>query len=504
MVPGPQWPEESPGGSRRPRLARPRPGRGVAARKNAADQGGAMQRRKQKEGRERRGLAPPPPDPRHPEAVLDTVARAAGIDVHKMSLTCTVLVEDASGRVESETRQYRTYGAELHLLVDWLAGRDLARVVMESTGVFWKAVQRALAEAGVAVWVVNARHVKRVPGRKTDVSDSQWLATLARYGLVNPSFLAPPQLEDLRRLTRLYARMRRVASTLRNMLHRMLDESGLRIGGILTDLFGLSGRNLLDGLVAGRDPEQMMAGVKGKARKKIPALLDALGKGLDEGAKPLVVLLRDMLDAVERSLADLERRILDAVKRDYELPWTLLQTLPGTGPLAAATLLAEVGDDMDAFGTARRLASWAGMCPGNHESAGKSKGGKRRKGNVYLRRILCEVAHAAARTRDVQFGPYKQGLAIRRGTGRAVVATAHKILRIVFAMLRDGQPYRDPQVDYQARTAIKNKARWLKMLRKANLLQEVAKEAAAQLRGAPDGARAGPPPAGAAPEPASA
>ena len=140
-----------------------------------------------------------------------------------------------------------------------------------------------------------------------------------------------------------------------------------------------------------------------------------------------MVLLRDVLDAVERSLADLERRIFDAVKRDYELPWTLLQTLPGAGPLAAAALLAEVGDDMETFGTARRLASWAGMCPGNNESAGKSKGGKRRKGNVYPRRILCEITQSAARTRDVQFGPYKRGLAIRRGTGRAVMATAHKI-----------------------------------------------------------------------------
>ena len=177
------------------------------------------------------------------------------------------------------------------------------------------------------------RHSKRVPGRKTDVSDSQWLATLARYGLVSPSFVAPPLLEELRRLTRLHARTRRVASTLRNMLHRMLDEGGLRIGGILTDLFGLSGRNLLDGLVAGQDPEQMVAGVKGTARKKIPALLDALGRGLDDGAKPLVVLLRDMQEVVERSLEEMERRIFDAVRRDYELPWTLLQTLPGTGPL---------------------------------------------------------------------------------------------------------------------------------------------------------------------------
>ena len=458
-----------------------------------------MQRKqKAKDGREPQGF--PAPDPRHPEAVLDTAPRVAGIDVHKMSLTCTVLVEDASGPVASETRQYRTYGAELDLLVGWLAGLDLARVVMESTGVFWKSVQRALVEAGVEVWVVNARHVKRVPGRKTDVSDSRWLATLARYGLVSPSFVAPPRLEELRRLTRLHARTRRVASTLRNMLHRMLDEGGLRIGGILTDLFGLSGRNLLDGLVEGRDPEQMVAGVKGTARKKIPALLDALGRGLDDGAKPLVVLLRDLQEKVERSLEEMERRIFDAVRRDYELPWTLLQTLPGTGPLAAAALLAEVGDDMDAFGTARRLASWAGMCPGNHESAGKRKGGKRRKGNVYLRRILCEIAHAAARTRDAQFGPYKQKLAQRGGAGRAVVATGHKILRIVFAMLRDRKPYRDPQIDYAARTATRNKARWLKMLHKANLLQEVAK-AAERLRAASDGSRATP---GNAPAPVTA
>ena len=162
-------------------------------------------------------------------------------------------------------------------------------------------------------------------------------------------------------------------------------------------------------------------------------------------------------------------------------------------PLAAAALLAEVGDEMDAFGTARRLASWAGMCPGNHESAGKRKGGKRRKGNVYLRRILCEIAHAAARTRDAQFGPYKQKLAHRGGAGRAVVATGHKILRIVFAMLRDRKPYRDPQIDYAAQTATRNKARWLKMLHKANLLQEVAK-AAERLRAASDGSRATPPP----------
>ena len=418
-----------------------------------------------------------------------------------------MLVEDSNGRVESETRQYRTYGAELDLLVEWLSGLDLARTVMESTGVFWKSVQRALAVAGVEVWVVNARHVKRVPGRKTDVSDSQWLATLARYGLVSPSFLAPPKLEELRRLTRLYARTRRLASMLRNMLHRMLDESGLRIGGILTDLFGLSGRNLLDGLLKGHEPEQMVAGVKGKARKKVPALLDALGQGLDEGAKPLVGLLREMLDA--RS---------SVRSRSWSVAfWTWSN---GTTSCRGRCC-------RPCRGPARWprprcwpkwVTTWRRSAPRDGCRAGRgcarattsrlarARAGSGRKGNVYLRRILCEVAHAAARTRGVQFGPYKQGLAIRRGTGRAVVATAHKILRIAFAMLRDGQPYRDPQVDYQARTAIRNKARWLKMLRKANLLQEVARAAAKQSGGGRDGTHAGPglPPSGGASEAALA
>ena len=274
-----------------------------------------------------------------------------------------------------------------------------------------------------------------------------------------PSFLAPPRLEELRRLTRLYARTRRLASMLRNMLHRLLDESGLRIGGILTDLFELSGRNLLDGLLEGHEPEQMVAGVKGKARKKVPALLDALAQGLDDGAKPLVVLLRDMLAAVERSLADLERRILAAVQQDYELPWTLLQTLPGTGPLAAAALLAEVGDEMAVFGRARRLASWAGMCPGNHESAGKRQGGEVTQGQRVFAAYLVRGRARAARNSDRTSGAGDPGAA----QGRAVVATTHKILRIAFAILRDGQPYRDPQVDYEARTAVRNKARWLKM-----------------------------------------
>ena len=286
-----------------------------------------------------------------------------------------------------------------------------------------------LDAVGIDVRIVNARHVKRVPGRKTDVSDSQWLVALARYGLVTPSFVAPPELEELRRLTRLHARTRQVASKVRNMLHRLLDESGLRIGGILTDLFGASGRALLAGLVEGLEEERMLRGVQGRARGKIPALREALEGGLADEVRPVAALMLRTLDGIERTLADLEGRILETAERDWEVPWTLLQTLPGAGPLAAAALLAETGADMGQFGTARRLASWAGMCPGNRESAGKAQGGRRRKGNACLRRILAEIAHAASRTEGAQFGPRKRAVALRRGTGRAVAAPGRRILR---------------------------------------------------------------------------
>ena len=364
-----------------------------------------------------------------------------------------------------------------------------------------------MAEASVEVWVVNARHVKRVPGRKTDVSDKPVAGDAgALRSWSGPSFVAPPQLEELRRLTRLYARTRRVASTLRkHACHRMLDESGLRIGGILTDLFGLSGRNLLDGLVAGLDPDQMVAGVKGKARKKIPALLDALGCGLDEGAKPLVVLLREMQDAVERFVG------ADGATHSRCGQTRLRVALDAAADVArngtagrGRPCWPKWANEMDAFGTARRLASWAGMCPGNHESAGKRKGGKRRKGNVYLRRILCEISRTRRRARAMcSSDPTSSASRAVAAPGGLSWRRRHKILRIAFALLRDRQPYRDPEVDYQAQTAIRNKARWggLKMLRKANLLQEVAKAAAEQLRGAPAGTGTGPPPSGAVPEP---
>ena len=270
----------------------------------------------------------------HPEGVLDIAAVAAGIDVHKMGLTVTLLSEDAGGEVLTETRAYRTYGRELEEFATWLAGWQPGRVMMESTGVYWKCIHSALERHGVSAWVVNARHVKRVPGRKDDVTDSVWLATLARYGLARPSFVPDARLEELRQLTRLHTRLRGVATKLKGMLHRLLDESGIRLGGILTDVLGVSGQRLLEGLAEGHDPEAMLLGVKGRARKKLERLRDALQQGLPESAKPLLRLLRGQWQETERALWELERRILETAKREWKEPW---QRADAQGePLSAA------------------------------------------------------------------------------------------------------------------------------------------------------------------------
>ena len=405
-------------------------------------------------------------------AVLDVAEVAVGIDVHKMSMTVTAISGASEATARLETREFETFGGGLRACVGWLSGLRPGRVVMESTGVFWSCVLRALERAGVPCWLVNAWHVKHVPGRKSDLRDSEWLATLARYGLVRPSFVPDARLERLRQLTRTHTRMRDVATKLKGQLHRLLDEGGLRIGGILTDVLGASGRHMLEGLVRGDSVEALLEGVKGKARAKLDRLRDALQDGLDAQTRELLDMQYRLWSHVQGQVLEQEMRVLEAAKRDYRTAWRQLQTLPGCGPLAAAAVLAEIGPDMERFGSARRLASWAGVCPGNRESAGKRGSGRTRKGNRYLRRILCEIAHAASRTRNAQFGPLKKGLTVRRGTGRAVMAVAHKILRIIYAMLRDGAPYVDPEVDYTALVAKRNGPRWLRALADAGLLEE--------------------------------
>ena len=250
---------------------------------------------------------------------------------------------------------------------------------------------------------------------KSDLRDSEWLATLARYGLVRPSFVPDARLERLRQLTRTHTRLRDVATKLKGQVHRLLDEGGLRIGGILTDVLAASGRHMLEGLVRGDSVEALLEGVKGKARAKLDRLRAALQEGLDAQTREMLDMQYRLWSHVQGRVLDQEMRVLEAAKRDYRTAWRQLQTLPGCGPLAAAAVLAEIGPEMERFGSARRLASWAGVCPGNRESAGKRGSGRTRKGSRYLRRILCEIVHPERAVRPAQEGP---GRAPRRRSCR--------------------------------------------------------------------------------------
>ena len=407
----------------------------------------------------------------HPEGVLDIAAVAAGIDVHKMGLTVTLLSEDAGGEVLTETRAYRTYGRELEEFATWLAGWQPGRVMMESTGVYWKCIHSALERHGVSAWVVNARHVKRVPGRKDDVTDSVWLATLARYGLARPSFVPDARLEELRQLTRLHTRLRGVATKLKGMLHRLLDESGIRLGGILTDVLGVSGQRLLEGLAEGHDPEAMLLGVKGPGAQEAGAVAGRLAAGACRRARSRCCGCCAGSGRRRRgrcgswSGASWRRRSGSGRSRG-----SCCRRCRGRARWRRRRCWRRSGMTWSASGRRGGWRAGRACARGGASRRASAAAGGRARGTAICGRILCEIAHAAARTKDVQFGPLKKGLTVRRGGRRAIVAVGHKILRIAFAMLRDREPYKDPDLDYDQLLAQRNRARWVAALRKAKLL----------------------------------
>src|ERR687891_352278 len=331
-------------------------------------------------------------------------------------------------------------------MAEWVAGFAPDTVVMESTGIYWKSPYAALEQVGIRALVVNAQHVKKVPGRKTDTSDAEWLAMLARAGLLRGSFIPPKPLRNLRQISRYHQRTTAMLAAEKNRLVRLLSDAGIRITAVVSDPHGVAARAMIDCLLDGGTPEQAL---------RYAARLN-----------------RQHIDTLETQLADLEHRLFDKLK-PYEAAVQLLLTIPGIDRLAAAKLLVEIGVDMAAFGTSDRLSKWAGVCPGNHESAGKRKRGKTAPGNRYVRAILCEIAWATTRTTS-QFKSKFQGLVIRRGTKRAIIASAHKVLKTVFVLLSRQVPYRDSTVDYEALVVQRNAPRWIRQLKKFGYLPKTA------------------------------
>jgi transposase len=398
--------------------------------------------------------------------------RVIGLDVHQAQITACAIIEEVDGTTRIEQRQFGAFKRDRRALAEWAAALHPDEVVMESTGIYWKSPYSALEAAGIRALVVNARHVKNVPGRKTDVGDAQWLAMLARAGLLRGSFIPPAVMRELRLISRQRQKLVGLLSSEKNRLHKVLTDGGIRLGVVVSDLHGQSARAMVKAIIAGRPPHQVLELASGRLKASREELFDALQGELTASHCFVLDELMRHIEEIEARIARFDARLLEGLTRERNA-LALLQTLPGVDLIGAAMLLVEIGSDMDAFGSADRLASWVGICPGNNESAGKRKSGRVRKGNLYVRRLLCEFAHAASRTTSGLKSKF-QALIVRRGHKRSIVALAHKILRTIFFMLKRAEHYRDSVADYEALSVQRNAPRWIKALTKFGFIPTVS------------------------------
>ncbi len=365
-----------------------------------------------------------------------------GLDVHKKSVVACVLTTAADGSVQKVTRTFGTMTDELLALLEWLAAAGCTHVAMESTSAYWRPVYNIL-EGQFVVLVANAYHIKQVPGRKTDVKDAEWIADLLRHGLLRGSFIPAPEQRHLRDLTRYRTHLVEERARVTNRLQAVLEDANVKLAAVVTDVRGVSARAILEALVAGEsDPAALAELARGRLRAKRELLLRAVVGRLAAHHAFLIAEHLGQLDyleeAIDRVSAEIERRL-----RDEQAALDLLDTVPGIGRRAAEVIVAELGTDLGRFPSAKHLASWAGLCPGNAESGGKRLSGKTRKGNRWLRQALIEVAHVAARTRDTYLAAQYGRRAGRRGKQRALVAVAHTVLVIVYHVLTRRAPYRE-------------------------------------------------------------
>ncbi|MGS0757040.1 IS110 family transposase, partial [Roseateles sp. GG27B] len=323
----------------------------------------------------------------------------------------------------------------------------------------------ALEAVGIVAAVVNARHVKMVPGRKTDVGDAQWLATLARAGLLRASFIAKADLRSLRHVARQRQKLGGMLASEKNRLHKILTDAGIRLSVVVSDLHGQTARAMVKALLAGKSVPEVLDVAGQRLRASRADLFEALqAEDLTPAHRFVAGELMAHIEELEVRMGRFDAELLRALTAaGYAAPLRLLQTLPGIDVMGAAMLLVEIGGDMTVFGSAQRLSAWVGICPGNNESAGKRKSGHIRKGNAWVRRLLCEFAQAAARSRCAFKDKFK-ALTVRKGHKRSIVALAHKMLRTIYAVLSKGRPYEDKTVDYEALMVARNAPRWLQML----------------------------------------
>jgi transposase len=374
--------------------------------------------------------------------------RCCGLDIHKKTVVACLIVPARGRQTRKDIRTFGTMTDDLLALADWLAAENVTHVAMESTGVFWKPVFNLL-EDRFQLLLVNARDIKQVPGRKTDVKDCEWIADLLRHGLLKASFVPDRPQRELRELVRYRTKLVRERSAEVNRLQKTLEGANIKLASVASDPLGLSGRQMLQALVAGSTDTTAMAELaRGKMRSKRGLLERALTGRIAAHQRFLLTEQLCHIDALDESIARLSAEIAERMRPFAEV-LERLDTIPGVGPRMGEILVAEIGVDMSRFPTAAHLASWAGVCPGNQESAGKRKSGKTRKGNVWLRAALIEAAHSLGRGRGTYLAAQYRRLTARRGKKKAAVALGHAILIIVYHVLgRDDEVYHDLGVQY--------------------------------------------------------
>ena len=373
--------------------------------------------------------------------------RCGGLDVHKKSIPACVLLRDATGQGRHEIRRFEPMTRDLLELGEWLQSHPVTPVAMESTGVSWKPVWNILA-GQVAGVLVNAQHMKAVPGRKTDTKDCQWIAELLQHGLLRSSCVPPPPIRQVRELTRLRASLRQDHTTVANRRQKILEDANIKLASVASDGLGVSGRAILAQLLAGEeDAEKLAALSRGRLRSKLPAMELALEGRMTEHHRWRLRLLHEQLKFLETQMATLDEQI-QAQVRDSRDALERCTTIPGIAEVAAANLIAEIGVNREQFPSAQHLASWAGLCPGNHQSAGQRLSGTPRKGSAWLRRSLCQAAWAASHAKQSYLAARFRRLAARKGKTRASVAVAHTILLSLYHMLKTKQPDRELGADF--------------------------------------------------------
>lgn len=376
------------------------------------------------------------------------LTNVAGMDIHQKEIVVCVLsdTDTEEGSLQKEINTFSTLTKSLYELLEWLEERQVTHIAMESTGIYWKPIYNIL-EGYFDITLANAQRIKNVPGRKTDVSDAEWIAKLLRHGLIEKSFVPSQDLRELRDLTRLRKKWIGNLTAEKNRISKVLECSNIKLGSVISDIFGVSGRKMLTRLVdqGYLDQSDVDACIHHSLKKKANTISDSLFGTLNDHQIFMIRSSWNHIEYIEKSVQELEKRI-DALLQSYQEEKEILLSIPGVKEHTVACIIAEIGTDMTQFPTSRHLASWAGVSPGNNESAGKKKSGKSVQGNPHIKTALCEVAWAISRSKNTGMLSTFWALSARRGKKKALQAIAHKVLRVIYTLLINKQAYSEPRL----------------------------------------------------------